>query len=40
MGKTKSKEKENERREIYKPTEKRQQNIDDLTFFWYRIKME
>ena len=33
LGKTKSKEKENERREIYIPPEKRQQIIDDLRLF-------
>ena len=32
-GKTKSKEKENERQEIYIPPEKRQQIIDDLRLF-------
>ena len=30
VGKTKRKEKENERQEIYIPPEKRQQNFDDL----------
>ena len=39
-GKTKSKEKENERQEIYIPPEKRQQIIDDLRLFCYHIKME
>ena len=33
LGKTKSKENENERREIYIPPEKRQQIIDDLRLF-------
>ena len=33
LGKTKSKEKEDERQEIYIPPEKRQQNIDDLRLF-------
>ena len=40
LGKTKSKEKEDERQEIYIPPEKRQQIIDDLRLFWYHIKME
>ena len=40
VGKTKSKEKEDERQEIYKPPEKRQQIIDDLRLFWYHIKIE
>ena len=35
LGKTKSKEKENERPEIYW-----QQIIDDLRLFWYHMKME
>ena len=39
-GKTKSKEKEGERQEIYIPPEKRQQIIDDLRLFWNHIKME
>ena len=34
VGKTKSKEKENERQEIYIPPEKRQQIIDDLRLLW------
>ena len=33
LGKTKSKEKEDERQEIYIPPEKRQQIIDDLGLF-------
>ena len=33
VGKTKSKEKEDERQEIYKPPEKRQQIIDELRLF-------
>ena len=33
VGKTKSKEKEDERQEIYIPPEKRQQIIDDLRLF-------
>ena len=40
LGKTKSKEKEDERQEIYIPHEKRQQIIDDLRLFWYYMKME
>ena len=40
LGKTKSKEKEDERQEIYIPPEKRQQSIDDLRLFWYHIKTE
>ena len=40
LGKTKSKEKEDERQEIYIPPEKRQQIIDDLRLFWHNIKME
>ena len=39
-GKTKSKEKKDERQEIYIPPEKRQQIIDDLRLFWHHIKME
>ena len=38
--KTKSREKEDERQEIYIPPEKRQQIIDDLRLFWHHIKME
>ena len=33
VGKTKSKEKENERQEIYIPPEKREQITDDFKFF-------
>ena len=33
LGKTKSKEKEDERQEIYIPSDKRQQIIDDLRLF-------
>ena len=40
LGKTKSKEKEDERQEIYIPPEKRQQIIDDLRLLSYHIKME
>ena len=40
LGKTKSKEKEDERQEIYIPPEKRRQIIDDLRLFWHHIKME
>ena len=40
LGKTKSKEKEDERQEIYIPPEKILQIIDDLRLFWYYIKME
>ena len=40
LGKTKSKEKEGERQEIYIPPEKRHEIIDDLRLFWYHIKME
>ena len=40
LDKTNSKEKEDERQEIYIPPEKRQQIIDDLRLFWYHIKME
>ena len=38
LGKTKSKEKEDERQEIYIPPEKRQQIIDDLRLFWAPYK--
>ena len=38
LGKTKSREKEEE--EIYKPPQKRQQIIDDLKLSWHCIKME
>ena len=40
LGKIKSKEKEDERQEIYTPPEKRQQVIDDLRLFWHHIRME
>ena len=40
LGKTKSKEKEDERQEIYMQPEKIQRIIDDLRLFWYHIKME
>ena len=40
LGKTKSKEKEDERQEIYIPPEKRQPIIDDLRLFWHHIKIE
>ena len=40
VGKTKSKEKENERQEIYIPPEKRQRIIDDLRLVQHHIKME
>ena len=40
LGKTKNKEREDERQEIYIPPEKRQQIIDDLRLFWHHIKME
>ena len=40
LGKTNSKENEDEKQEIYIPSEKRQQFIDDLRLFWYHIKME
>ena len=40
LGKTKSKEKEDERQEIYIPPEKRQQIIDDWKLFWQHVKME
>ena len=40
LGKTKRKEKEDERQEIYIHLEKRQQIIDDLKLFWLQIKME
>ena len=33
LGKTKSKEKEDKRQEIYKPPEKRQEIVDDLRLF-------
>ena len=37
LGKTKSKEKEIERQEIYRPPEKRQQIIDDLNYCFNTI---
>ena len=40
LGKTKSKEKEDERQEIYIQPEKIQRIIDDLRLFWYHIKTE
>ena len=40
LGKTKSKDKEDERQEIYILPEKRQQIIDDLRVFWHHIKMK
>ena len=40
LSKTKNKEKENERQEIYIPPGKRQQIIDDQRLFWHHIKME
>ena len=40
LGKTKSKEKEDERQEIYIPPEKRQQIINELRLFWNHKKME
>ena len=40
LGKTKNKEKEDERQEIYIPPEKRQQIIDDLKLFCLHIIME
>ena len=40
LGKTKSKEKENERQEIYISPEKRQQIIDELRLVWPYIIME
>ena len=40
LGKRKSKEKEDERQEIYILPEKRQQIIDDLRLLWHHIKME
>ena len=40
LGKTKSKEKEDERQEIYIQPEKIQRIIHDLRLFWYHIKME
>ena len=40
LGKRKSKEKGDERQEIYIPLEKRQQTIDDFRFLSHHIKME
>ena len=40
LGKTKSKEKNNGRQEIYIPPEKRQQIIDEMRLFWHHIKMK
>ena len=40
LGKTESKEKKDERQEIYIPPEKRQQIIDGLRLFRHHIKME
>ena len=40
LGKTKSKEKEHERQEIYIPPEKILHIIGDMRLFWYYIKME
>ena len=40
LGKTKSKEKEDERQEIYIPPQKRQQIIDDLRLLWHHTKIE
>ena len=40
LDKTKSNEKEHERKKNYIPPEKRQQIIDDLRLFWYHIKIE
>ena len=40
LDKTESKEKEDERQEIYIPPENRQQMIDELRLFWHHIKME
>ena len=40
VGKTKSKEKENESQEIYIPPEKRQRIIDDLRLVQHHIKMK
>ena len=40
LGKTKSKEKEDERQEIYIPPQKRQQIIDDLRLLWHHTKTE
>ena len=40
LGKTKSKGKEDQRQEIYIPSEKRLQFIDDLRLFWQHLKMK
>ena len=40
LGNTKSKEKGDERQEIFIPPEKRQQIIHNLRLFWHHIKME
>ena len=40
IGKTKSKENEDERQEMYIPPEKKQQIIDDLRLLWNHIKNE
>ena len=40
LGKTKSKEKGDERQEIYIPPEKIQQIMDDLRLFWHHINIE
>ena len=40
IGKTKSKEKKDERQEIYIPPEKIQLIVDDLRLFWSHIKMK
>ena len=40
LGKTRSKEKEDERQEIYRRPKKRQQIIDDMRLLWHHIKME
>ena len=40
LGKTKSKEQESEKQEIYIPPEKRQEIINDLRLFWHDIIME
>ena len=40
LGKRKSKEKQDERQEIYIPPEKKQQIVDELRLFLYHIKME
>ena len=40
IGKTKCKEKQDERQEIYIPPEKIQKIINDLRLFWCHIKLE